>query len=482
MSIDVVKALEEILHPQSVAVVGASNNSSSWGYSYTRHLLYYGYQGKIYPVNPNYDEVLGLKTYPSLREISGSVDYVISCVRASEVLSMLEDCSRKSVKAVHLYTARFSETGRREAARHEQEILKQAKRAGIRLIGPNCMGVYYPQEGLSFGYNLPKESGVVGMLSQTGGGASGFVHLASMRGIRFSKVISYGNALDLNECDYLDYFAQDVETRIILIYIEGVKGGQRFFDSLHHAASAKPVIVIKGGRGKSGTRAIASHTASLAGSIRVWEAAITQAGAIPARDFDEMADLAVSFYFLPPIRGSRVGVIGGGGGPSVLAAEACEEAGLDVIPLPSELCQEMKKKGIKIWDWVSNPTDVSILGGSGLTDTDMLQMMAKNDNFDLLIANMNEAVIISLAPKERLTFGLPRQVEGYIKVKEEYSKPLLTVVEEKGPGIGDYDDETWKLICEMRTKLITAGIPFYPTMGRAARAARKVLDYYLRRQ
>ena len=142
----------------------------------------------------------------------------------------------------------------------------------------------------------------------------------------------------------------------------------------------------------------------------------------------------------------------------------------------------MKKKGIKIWDWVSNPTDVSILGGSGLTDTDMLQMMAKNDNFDLLIANMNEAVIISLAPKERLTFGLPRQVEGYIKVKEEYSKPLLTVVEEKGPGIGDYDDETWKLICEMRTKLITAGIPFYPTMGRAARAARKVLDYYLRRQ
>ena len=142
MSVDVVKALEEILHPRSVAVVGASNNSSSWGYSYTRHLLYYGYQGKIYPVNPNYNEVLGLKAYPSLREIPGSVDYVISCVRASEVLGMLEDCAQKGVKAVHLYTARFSETGRREAARLEQEILKPAKRKGIRLIGPNCMGVY----------------------------------------------------------------------------------------------------------------------------------------------------------------------------------------------------------------------------------------------------------------------------------------------------------------------------------------------------
>ena len=165
MSVDV---LEEILHPKSIAVVGASGNPMAWGYSYTSHLLDYGYRGKIYPVNPNYPEILGIKTYPSLRDIPGSVDYVISCIRASQVLGLLEDCSQKGVKAVHLYTARFSETGREDAAELEQEILKLARKLGIRLIGPNCMGVYYPREGISFFGNMPTESGSVGVVSQSG--------------------------------------------------------------------------------------------------------------------------------------------------------------------------------------------------------------------------------------------------------------------------------------------------------------------------
>ena len=422
--------------------------------------------------------MLGIKAYPGLIDIPGSVDYVISCIRASEVLDMLEDCSHKGVKAVHLYTARFSETGRQEAVDLEQEVLKQARSYGIRLIGPNCMGIYYPRQGLSFGYNLPKDPGVVGMASQTGGGASSFVYLASLRGVRFSKVVSYGNALDLNECDYLDYFTGDTETKIILMYVEGVKDGRRFFDSLRRATAVKPVIIIKGGRGESGTRAISSHTASLAGSLKVWQVAISQAGAISVEDFDEMVDLVTSFYFLPPIQGPRVGVIGGGGGTTVLAAEACEEAGLDVIQLPSEIREKMKGNEVAIWDWVGNPTDVSILGGSGLTDIDMLHLMAENRNFDLLIANLNESTMITLATEERLTLGLQRAVEGYIGIKEKYSKPLLVAVGEKSLGVDQYDDRTWRLVSEMRTKLIDAGIPFYPTMERAARAAKKLVDYY----
>ena len=474
--------LEEIFHPQSIAVAGASNNSASWGYSYTHHLLDYGFRGKIYPVNPNYDEVLGIKAYPTVKDIPGCVDYVISCVRASGIPDMLDDCSHKGVKAVHLYTARFSETGRQEAVDLEQKILKQARSYGIRLIGPNCMGVYYPRQGLSFGYNLPKDPGVVGMASQTGGGASSFVYLASLRGVRFSKVVSYGNALDLNECDYLDYFTHDAETEIILMYIEGVKDGKRFIDSLRHATAVKPVIVIKGGRGESGTRAISSHTASLAGSPQVWEAAVNQAGAISARDFDEMADLATSFYFLPPVHGPRVGIIGGGGGPCVLAAEACEEAGLDVIQLPAEIRKKMRSNGITIWDWVGNPTDVSILGGSGLTDLDMLHLMAENRNFDLLIANLNESTMVTLATEERLTLGLQRAVEGYIRIKEEYSKPLLVTIGEKSFGVNQYDGRIWRLVSEIGTKLINAGIPFYPNINRAAVAAKKIIDYYSRRK
>ena len=261
-----------------------------------------------------------------------------------------------------------------------------------------------------------------------------------------------------------------------------MKDGKRFFDSLRRAAAVKPVIVIKGGRGKSGARVIASHTASLAGSVRIWESVVTQAGAISAQDFDEMIDLTVSFYFLPPIRGPRVGVIGGGGGPSVLAAEACEEAGLDVVPLPPEIRDELKDKGIEIWDWVGNPADVSILPGSGLTDLDMLGMMARNENFDLLIANLNESVIITLALPGSMDIGVKRAVDGYIRVKEEYSKPLLVVVGEKELGVSEYDARTWRVLSEIRTKLVEANIPFYPTIERATRAARKVIDYYLKRE
>lgn len=472
--------LEEILHPRSIAVTGASDNPFVYSYHFVSHLLNHGYRGKVYLVNPNRREVFGIKAYPSIKDIPGPVDYVISCIPASGVLSMLDDCSAKEVKAVHLYTARFSETGRPEASELEQEILKRARKLGIRLIGPNCMGIYYPRGGLTFGYHLPPEPGPVGLAAQTGGGSASFVHMASLRGVRFSKAISYGNAADLNESDLLDYFSQDQETKIILMYIEGVRDGSRFINTLRKAASSKPVIIVKGGRGESGTRAAASHTASIAGSAKTWEAIITQAGAISAQNFDEMADLAVSFCFLPALSGLRVGISGGSGGPTVRCADECEEAGLDVINLPMEIREEIKSKsnGIQVWDWVSNPIDMSILEGSGITDVDILRMMARNQNFDLLIVNLNEDILLTTFKKEQMISMIRNNVKGYINVKEGTSKPLLIVVGEKGPSINDNDYWSWKLIREVRTKLIAADIPFYPTMERAARAARRLIEYY----
>ncbi len=469
--------LEEILHPQSIAVVGASGNPLVRASGFAAALLEYGYQGKIYFVNPKYSEILGRQAYPSLREIPSSIDYVISCVPASEVLGILEDCPQKGVKAVHLFTARFSETGRWEAIELEQEILREAKKRGIRLIGPNCMGLYYPQQGIAFGFDLPKKSGATGFISQSGAIVAQLAGLTSPRGIYFSKAISYGNAIDLNECDFLDYLARDPETKIILMYIEGVKNGRRFFNTLRHAVSTKPVIITKGGRGKSGTRAAASHTASLAGSMKVWKTLVAQAGAISAENLDEMVDLAVSFHFLPPITGQRVGVIGGGGGASVLAADECEEAGLEVINLPTELREELKSKGNPVWDWIGNPVDLSIdMGDPTFSAGDMLQLLAKNRNFDLLISTAS-------APYRRGRQELP--VDEYLKpyeIVKNSLKPLLAVVADRSLGIDDYDNLNWKLTCEVRTKLVAAGIPFYPTMGRAARAARKLIDYYQGRQ
>lgn len=465
-------SLEEILHPKSIAVVGASDSGGRGG-GFVIPLLQLGFKGEIYPVNPRYREISGLKAYPSLKEIPGSIDYVISAVPAPVVLSMLDDASQKGVKGVHLFTARLSETGRPEAAKLEQEILRTARTHGIRIIGPNCMGLYYPSEGISWSDEFPKKSGLAGLASQSGNVASEIVQTAVPRGIYFSKVISYGNAIDFNESDYLEYFAQDPETKIILMYIEGVKDGQRLFKSLRHAASFKPVVVLKGGRGRAGARATASHTASLAGAVEVWETVVSQAGAVFAEDLGEMIDLAASFYFLPQITGRRVGVAGGAGGASVLAADQCEKAGLDVIPLPVELREELKNMGVAIWDWIGNPADISIRVDDDFTPGYMLEIMSRYPHFDFLIPIMRR-------PDRRHQKGT--SVDSYLeeyKLKESSRKPLLAVLADRERDTNDDDDAwRWQLMRSIKAKLIASDIPFYPTIGRAARAANKFINYY----
>jgi acetyltransferase len=237
-----VKELERIFHPRSIAVVGASENPMSPGNWFIQHLLDYGFRGQIYPITASQSEVFGIKAYPSLKDVPKEVDYIICCVPAVAVIDLLNDCPQKGVKGIHLYTGRFSETGLDEPAKLEQEILQRAKEVGVRMIGPNCMGMYHPKEGISFVYDLPKEGGSVGMFLQSGGASGEFIRNSALRGIRFSKVVSYGNALDLNECDYLEYFLQDSETKIIAAYIEGVKDGRRFFSLLKEGARSKPIV------------------------------------------------------------------------------------------------------------------------------------------------------------------------------------------------------------------------------------------------
>lgn len=469
-------SLEEILHPKSIAVVGASGGGGR-GSGFVTPLLELGFKGEIYPVNPRYSEISGLKAYPSLKEIPGSVDYVISAVPAPMVLSVLDDASQKGAKGIHLFTARFSETGRPEAAELEQEILRTAKAHGIRIIGPNCMGLYYPSEGISWSEDFPRQSGLAGLASQSGNVASQIVQTAVPRGVHFSKVISYGNAIDFNESDYLEYFAQDPETEVVLMYIEGVKDGRRFFKTLRHAASLKPVVVLKGGRGRAGARAAASHTASLAGAVELWETVVSQAGAVFAEDLSELIDLAASFYFLPQITGRRVGVAGGAGGASVLGADKCEEAGLDVIPLPAELREELRTRGVAIWDWIGNPADISIRVDDDFTPGYMLEIMSRYPHFDFLIPIMRH-------PHGRHHEGTA--VDSYLeeyKLKESRRKPLLAVLADREPDTNEDDDAwSWQLMRSIKAELIASNIPFYPSIGRAARAADKFVDYHQKRK
>ncbi|MFC1921550.1 CoA-binding protein [Chloroflexota bacterium] len=467
--------LENIFHPQSIAIIGAS--STTWGMgSFLASLIEHKFNGKIYPVNPRYSDILGLKSYPSIKDIPESFDYAIFAIPASEVLQSLEECSKKGVKIIHLYTARFSESGRSDAVDLEHAILRRAKELDIRLIGPNCMGIYYPQKGVSWELDFPKEPGAVGLISQSGALATEIIRTSGKMGIRFSKAISFGNAIDLNESDFLEYLAHDSETKIIMMYLEGVKDGRRFFKNLRRTVSSKPVIILKGGRSKAGARATVSHTASLAGTMQIWNTAVTQIGAIPVNNLDELIDLTLSFCFLPPIRGRKVGVVAGAGGASVLAADICEEAGLDAISLPEEIREELKENGVLVWDWINNPVDFSIIYGPNFRPNDLLNMMAANPNFDLLITSLGGR---RMGPGQG-EFSIERYLQPY-KLISSTMKPLIALVPDWRPGVDELDDERWNMVSEIAENLVAAKIPFYPTIDRAAKTAGKLINYYQNR-
>jgi acyl-CoA synthetase (NDP forming) len=350
--------------------------------------------------------------------------------------------------------------------------------------------------GISFQTNFPKKSGALALASQSGQAAGEIVGKTTQRGAFFNKAISYGNAIDFNECDFLQYFAADPEIKIIMMYIEGPKDGSRFFNLLREVTRKKPVIIIKGGRGNSGTRAVSSHTASLAGSTEIWNTMVSQSGAIPVSNLDELVDVAISFYFLPPITGRRAGVAAGAGGATVLAADQCEEAGLDVIALPQEIREELKNQGVQIWDWISNPADFSINMGDALSPQQLLKMMAKHPDFDLIIASINIPGTMGgppgggnrppgrgMPPWANLQLSVDDIINDYAEIKNY--KPLLGLIPDRSPdtnGANAQDEQRWKNICDAASKLIALNIPFYPTVYRAASAASKLIGYYQTRQ
>lgn len=491
-------SLDEVLHPRSIAVVGASDSADGRGAQYFQSVVDFGFKGDVYPVNPKYTEVMGIKAYSSVKDIPGPVDFVISAAPAPQIPRVMQDCVEKGVKCIHLFTARFSETGRQDAADLERRILSIAKKGGVRIIGPNCMGVYYPEMGMTFQPVFPKESGPIALASQSGQAAGEIIGKTTQRGAFLNKAISYGNAIDFNECDFLEYFANDPAIKVIMMYIEGPKDGRRFFNLLREATIKKPVVIIKGGRSRSGTRAVSSHTASLAGSTEIWDTMIRQSGAVPVRNIDELVDVAVSFHYLPPITGRRVGVSAGAGGATVLAADQCEEAGLEVSPLPQEIREELKKLEVPIWDWISNPADFSInFGDIKFGPAQLLKIMAMNPNFDLIIASISAPGMGgprpnpkrmpkegNLPPWANMNVPIDTILEPYKEINNY--KPVLGLIQDRTASLKDIDDpiseRAWKITCEITAKLIELKIPYYPTISRAANAASKLISYYQMKQ
>src|SRR5438874_4922210 len=243
-----------VFAPASVAVVGASSNPDSPGHDYVRSLIEFGFRGPVYPINPRAAEIGGARAYPSLSDVPGDVEYVISCIPADSGLDLIDDSRTKGVRVLHLFTGRFAETGRADAAQLEQAVKERATAAGIRIIGPNCMGVYDAKHGMAFRPDLPRLPGDVAFISQSGNNSVELMLHGAARGLRFSKVVSYGNGIDLTEADFLEFLRTDPETRVVGAYIEGTRDGRRLFEALRKCAAAKPVVVLKGGRTGAGSR------------------------------------------------------------------------------------------------------------------------------------------------------------------------------------------------------------------------------------
>lgn len=475
MTSDAFARIDAIFRPRSVAVVGASANPDSPGYDYVKSLQDFGFRGDIYPVNPKGGEILGLRVSASIGEIPGDVDYVISCIPSDHILELVQACGRRNVKALQLFTGRFSETGREEDAALERRLLQAARDAGVRLIGPNCMGLLHPAHGISFRGDMSREAGTVGFLSQSGNLLFEITHYGGPRGLRFSKAISYGNGVDLDESDFAAYFGADPETKVVGAYVEGVRDGRRFLDALKGAAANKPVVVLKGGRTSAGGRAAASHTAALAGAAAVWEAALTQAGCLSAGTVEELIDMLIAFSRMRPGTGTRLGMVGSGGGRSVLTADLCEELGLAVPPLPADVEAKVAERAPELAGWLTNPVDQSILAGSGLGGGRVLEWFDESPEIDLLLANMNEAWAFGRPNAEEI---LPRIADRFAGVGGRTKKPFAVVL-----GPSDYaEEERWRLVSEMRERLAAAGLAVYPSVERAVRALAAHTRYWRRQR
>jgi len=469
--------IDSIFNSNSVAVVGASDETFSFGFHFMRYLIDSGYKGSIFPVNPKKKEILNHKVYADLTMIPGKIDYLICCIRADLVTGLIDQAQQKNVKVIHLLTGRFSETGDPKAHELEKHILAKAQKAGIRLIGPNCMGIYAPRSGISFNHDLSMEPGQVGGLCQSGGVAGEIVRYASLRGVTFSKVISYGNALDLNESDLLEYFYLDPETKVIFIYIEGVKEGLRFLKILKKTATKKPVILLKGGKSSAGKKATISHTASIAGTEAAWDAACRQSNIIRASCIDELTDLLVAFDKLPAIISKKTGIIGGGGGKGILAADECENAGLNVIALPDDVEKFIAKKDPAMSGWLGNPVDFSIVSGSKIDTIEMLNSLSLSPGIDILLAILTED-----NPFDEIfwTEFINKEVENYIKIAKNRSRPFAVVMGNPRLNLSDVKNWRWKAFLKAQETLQKSNIPVFTSTKTGADAISKAAEFYMR--
>ncbi len=375
--------MKYLFEPQSLAMIGASNNFAKWGFIILHNLVMGKYAGKVYPVNPKEKEILGYPCYPRARDIPGPVDLAVITIPAREVPGAVRDCVAKKVKALVVISAGFSELGA-EGERLQKEITEAAGTAGIPLVGPNGQGLSCPKSSLHpwMPVYFPKP-GKVAILSQSGNLLTWLAEGLQIFGCGISKGVSVGNMAGLDWADYLAYFGEDPDTRVILLYIEGIKDGRAFLQAASEVSLKKPIVVLKAGRTSAGVVAAKSHTGALRGEDAIFSALCEQTGMIRVSSMEEAIMISAGLVATPAPKGKRVGILTGGGGMGVMAADECLERGLEVPALSPATSSKLSAM-LPPWWAPGNPVDlVAGIGYAG--PKEVIPVLIESKDFDSLL-------------------------------------------------------------------------------------------------
>ncbi len=448
--------LEGIMHPKSVAIIGASENPEKVGHVIMQNYIDAGYSGKIYPVNINAtDEIIGHKPYKSILDIKGNVDLAVIAVPAPAVPKIIDECGKKHVKGAVVVSGGFAEIGETKL---QEELVKAANRYSLPVIGPNCLGVMDPRSRVdtlflpSFKLDKPKIGGV-SFAAQSGAVGSSILDLINNEGFGLARFFSYGNAAVVDETDILNYLMRDNETKVIVLYIEGVKRGRDFVETARVATKSKPIVVIKGGVTEAGAQAAHSHTAALAGSYAAYDAVFRQFGFTVATDIKDLLNFAKIFDTQPLATGNRVAILTNGGGTGVLATDALYQNDL-VLPQLSKKSEAELKKSMPPIVNIRLPLDIA-----GDADDKRfgraLEILESDPNVDALM-------VIALFQ----TPGADSRVAAtLIRYATQMTKPIVVVT------IGGSYTKMHKDMME------SGGVPVYDSPTAAARSINALITY-----
>jgi len=440
------KSMENFFNPHSVAIF-ASMKEGKTGYEIVKNMVEGGFKGKIYPVSQSGGQIFGVSINKDFKNLG--IDLAIIAIPGQFIPSLLEDLGSRGVKSAVIISAGFSEVGN---FKEEKDIKNIAEKHRMRIIGPNCAGIMNTESNLFASIEVRALPGNTAFITQSGALGGAVLMMAEELDFGFSKFVSYGNRCDVDEADLISYLQNDHQTQVITIYIEGLTEGRKFLRQTKKTVLKKPIIAIKAGKSKAGMRATSSHTGSLAGEDKIYDAAFKQAGILRVDDIEEMFDLCRGLIYYPKIKGNKIGVVTNSGGPAVLATDKLEELGL-MVSEPSESLKNKLKKILPPHVSLGNPFDLLAYGGA--------------ENFaqvSKIISSEYDAIIAIFVPTASMDSTEIATALG--KIKEEIKIPIFA------------NFMAGRLVKEAIRELKKYGIPNYETGERCARVIQKI---YLRK-